>query len=260
MDATCREDAAMSVRDWEAINALALWIHAEHGLRMLQAGALQRIERLVPCTASMFDLSARENEDGARPEFGAAIARGMDKAQLERYYAEFANRDYTTWCFETDQPTVYRDLDLVSTGARDRSAIYREWMEPQGLYFGCGAVLVAEKRLVGSVTLFRTRDMGEFSDLELRRLLEVARHLSLRLNDLLGGGDPAADAVRKMASETHLTPREHEVLELMLAGATNPEMARKLHISESTLKKHVNALYRKLGIRGRAGLAGRILP
>lgn len=63
-----------------------------------------------------------------------------------------------------------------------------------------------------------------------------------------------------MAAETHLTPREREVLELKLAGATDPEMTHRLRISKSTLKKHVNALNQKLGIRGRAGLTGRILP
>ena len=40
----------------------------------------------------------------------------------------------------------------------------------------------------------------------------------------------------------------------MLAGKTNREMAEELYISESTVKKHVNALYHKLDVKNRLGL------
>lgn len=238
--------------DWETVNAIALWAHAAPSPGALQAGTLERLAGTIRHRASMFDLSDPE----AGGSFASGVARGMDDAQLGRYYAEFADRDYTTWCFEADRPAVYRDLDLVAPAARDRSAIYREWMAPQGLYYGCGAVLVARGALLGSITLFRERAAGEFSDRDLRVLLEVARHLSLRLDALLRAPDRPRDAARRIADSGGLTRREREVLDLMLAGATNPQMARALCVSESTLKKHVNSLYRKLGVRNRAGLAG----
>ena len=49
-----------------------------------------------------------------------------------------------------------------------------------------------------------------------------------------------------------LTPREREVLSLMAAGATNREIAAKLHLSPHTVKEHTSALYRKLDVRNRA--------
>ena len=39
-----------------------------------------------------------------------------------------------------------------------------------------------------------------------------------------------------------------------LDGKTNKQMANELFISESTVKKHVNAIYRKLGVSNRLGL------
>lgn len=44
-----------------------------------------------------------------------------------------------------------------------------------------------------------------------------------------------------------LTPREREVLQLMAGGLTNQEIARRLFISEHTVKNHVSNIYRKLG-------------
>ena len=49
-----------------------------------------------------------------------------------------------------------------------------------------------------------------------------------------------------------LSPREREVLHLMASGATNREIAARLHLSPHTVKEHTSALYRKLDVRNRA--------
>jgi len=49
-----------------------------------------------------------------------------------------------------------------------------------------------------------------------------------------------------------LTPREGEVLILIATGLTNQEIARKLFISEGTVKTHINNLFAKIGARDRA--------
>jgi len=49
-----------------------------------------------------------------------------------------------------------------------------------------------------------------------------------------------------------LTPREGEVLSLIAAGLANQEIARKLFISEGTVKTHINNLFGKIGARDRA--------
>ncbi len=49
-----------------------------------------------------------------------------------------------------------------------------------------------------------------------------------------------------------LSPREVEVLRLVAAGTTNRETARRLLISEATVKTHLLHLYEKLGVNDRA--------
>lgn len=48
-----------------------------------------------------------------------------------------------------------------------------------------------------------------------------------------------------------LTPREHEVLQLVSKGRTNSEIAYDLHISINTVKRHMNNIFMKLGVSTR---------
>ncbi len=49
-----------------------------------------------------------------------------------------------------------------------------------------------------------------------------------------------------------LSERELEVLSLMSAGYSNPEIARELVVSVGTVKTHTNHIYMKLDVRNRA--------
>lgn len=54
------------------------------------------------------------------------------------------------------------------------------------------------------------------------------------------------------ADRPRLSPREREVLGLLVEGLAIPQIARKLFISESTAKTHVAKIYDKLGAANRA--------
>jgi DNA-binding NarL/FixJ family response regulator len=49
-----------------------------------------------------------------------------------------------------------------------------------------------------------------------------------------------------------LTPREHEVLELVLAGKLNKQIALQLDIHERTVKLHRTSITTKLGVHSAA--------
>ena len=51
---------------------------------------------------------------------------------------------------------------------------------------------------------------------------------------------------------SRLSDRERQVLGLISTGATNREIAARLHLSPWTVKDHTGALYRKLSVRNRA--------
>jgi DNA-binding NarL/FixJ family response regulator len=64
---------------------------------------------------------------------------------------------------------------------------------------------------------------------------------------------------RVSSSETVLTQREIEVLDLLAEGLSNADLARRLLVSEATVKSHLSHIYAKLGVESRAGAVARAI-
>lgn len=71
---------------------------------------------------------------------------------------------------------------------------------------------------------------------------------------ILKGEDSTESFRRVKAESTPLTPREEEVLSLLLRRRTNDEISRELSISVQTTKTHVSSILKKLGRRTRRDL------
>jgi DNA-binding CsgD family transcriptional regulator len=99
---------------------------------------------------------------------------------------------------------------------------------------------------------------------ESRRMLEAARAEFERLG-AAPWEEQATSALarsgkvlrKEAARRDELTPAELEVASLVAEGKMNKEIAAALWISEKTVEAHLSRIFRKLGIRNRAELAGR---
>lgn len=57
------------------------------------------------------------------------------------------------------------------------------------------------------------------------------------------------------AQTSAMTPREQEVLALLAGGLSNRDLAQRLQLKESTVKRHVGSILEKLGLNNRAEAA-----
>lgn len=56
-----------------------------------------------------------------------------------------------------------------------------------------------------------------------------------------------------------LTKREKDVFELLIKNYTTIEIAKKLSISEKTVRNHISNVMQKLGVKGRASAVVELL-
>ncbi|WP_446721166.1 response regulator [Luteococcus sp. H138] len=105
---------------------------------------------------------------------------------------------------------------------------------------------------VAAAYLDRLLDHGAFGYLLKERVSDVAE-FTQALTTVAAGGtivDPEVTRALIGASSsgmTHLTDREHDVLQLMAQGLSNNEIEEALRLSRSGVSKHVANIFSKLG-------------
>jgi len=62
-----------------------------------------------------------------------------------------------------------------------------------------------------------------------------------------------------MSELSVLTEREREVLALLAGGMTNKEIAERLVVTTNTVKRHLKAIFEKLGVHTRSAAAGKAI-
>ncbi|HCC49048.1 MAG TPA: hypothetical protein DEQ38_13170 [Elusimicrobia bacterium] len=86
----------------------------------------------------------------------------------------------------------------------------------------------------------------------LRALDELRRLARTALNEL---EDSAAGPFPDSKGPGPLTPRELEILSLIVAGLGNKEIAYRLQISDRTVQFHIRSVFEKTGARSRTEAA-----
>ncbi|MDJ0349996.1 response regulator transcription factor [Cryobacterium sp. PH29-G1] len=113
-----------------------------------------------------------------------------------------------------------------------------------GLRAGASGFLLKNAEPVELIAAIRTVVSGEAS---------VSPRVTRRLLDLFGTQLPQTDAPDACAAAAvaALTERETEVFLAIAEGLSNPELAERFFLSESTVKTHVGRILHKLGLRDR---------
>jgi DNA-binding CsgD family transcriptional regulator len=88
------------------------------------------------------------------------------------------------------------------------------------------------------------------ADLE-HHLLQIARELEAAGTIASGGSATSPTAVPGLE---HLSARQFEVLTRLLRGERVPTISRRMYLSASTIRNHLTAIYRKVGVRSQAEL------
>ena len=128
-----------------------------------------------------------------------------------------------------------------------------------GLHNNDGAELEHLIKNTDAKVLIFSRDMRP--DLRARALARGASawiSMSTRAKELVEAveltalGKPLPDQPDSLGEAAGLSPREVEALALITQGLSNQEIAERLFLTINTLKSHIRAAYKKIGVTSRA--------
>jgi DNA-binding NarL/FixJ family response regulator len=88
---------------------------------------------------------------------------------------------------------------------------------------------------------------------------EIDRTLLPTLLAVAAGQCVVPRSVRQIVDRPPLSPRERQILAMVVIGFSNAEIAAKLFVSESNVKNHLSSAFQKLGVKSRAAAAELIL-
>jgi len=137
--------------------------------------------------------------------------------------------------------------DVITRPRLLNSRVYAEFFRPAGIEVELEVGIARSTARTRNFVL--DRDGGDFSERD-RAVLEAIRPHLRRIHELTELRRAVADPEPQDLGR--LTDREAEILDLVAAGLTNAGIAERLWVSPSTVKKHLENVYAKLGVTNRA--------
>lgn len=188
------------------------------------------------------------------PLFRSALKQAVE-AVLGQPILEAANLQQTLDCLAAHQDVELLLLDLNmpgNQGLTGLTTLHSQYPDVQIL------IVSAEE---DPVLIRRTLDFGASGYVPKSAPLEQLEHA---INRVLEGDawlpDNLAAAVAQSGSAQdqafaekleQLTPHQFKVLKMLADGLLNKQIAYEMHVQETTIKQHVSAILRKLGVINR---------
>lgn len=267
-------EVELAVGDWrEGLNALQREIEdtGSHGQITLRADAALWVARIEAADARD-DVRGRLADARACaqtaqcPRCTAELHLAAAEALARVGLTEEARQELRAW------DEVRADADVIVGALRRRAAALIDASGPERLgeaaaefeHLGLAlealwtrldeAAALASTDRDGAVQLARAAaDLA--ADLGARTHHEVAQRRLRALGVRTWRRGRAAEGESPLDT---LTDRERTIVELIVSGATNPEIAQALFVSRKTVESHVSNVLRKLSVRNRTELAGRL--
>jgi len=166
--------------------------------------------------------------------------------------AAYDTHYWTSTCSYPDRTgdieSVTRESDLMPEGEYRNTGMYRDYDRPRGVAHELRVCLDAG-RPQRTLRLLVTRASGsDFSRRDVDVLTLLRPHLQAAY----------LTVERRRHGALPLTTRQTQVLRYVAAGYTNGQIARRMGLSEATVRKHLENIFGRLGVTSRVAAVARL--
>lgn len=152
--------------------------------------------------------------------------------------------------------------EVVDWASFKKSEYYNDFLRPLEIDHEIIVYLQSRDRVLGILSVMRNSSQAfDPKEIELLRLLEPYLTTCLQNFVIRREAKPAAPIIdrERIQSWFSLTKREAEVVEGIFKGRTNAQIAEAFFVSETTVKKHIQNICAKMGLKSRTAIIHTIL-
>jgi DNA-binding CsgD family transcriptional regulator len=214
----------------------------------MPSAVLAALSQLVGADAVLFMcLDVERRQTPLYQSSGGLV--GTEAAPVEVFWSHYWTGPFCSYPDRTgDLRSVTKMSDFSSMIALRRTALWSDYFRLFGVHREMMVCLPSPPLRTLRLLLVRGRG-ADFSERDRGLLALLRPHLDARFRDWQRSRQPAA-----------LTPRQRELLALVADGRTNAQIARRLGISEGTVRTHMDNVFQRLQVTSRAAAVVRAFP
>lgn len=233
-------------------------IYSSKDINIVRKRFMDELIECVPYDCAIFDRGKMRNSKipyTIDPLVHSNFPKEKEIDFLYKYEKVYSAVDYVKWVFTCSDSLTYRTTDLLQDSVRRKSSFYLNYLQKFDLDYAAGIVLVHNNNFLGTLTLFKKHESGNFSDKDMYLLEQFLPHLESKfIMHELSSESIVADESFLLKHQFPLTHREIEIMGCIYRGLKNDDIADYLKIAPNTVKKHITNIYSKLYIESRTDL------
>jgi len=237
--------------EWRFITQLISRIYCSTSYEDLCETVFQQTHVLIPFEFGVCFRTKREDNKGV-------LYQGVC-SDPTKDLSGFLNGQYPKWSefIMGNRSTVFQQSDLLLAEQWEKSRVYKEIWEPQGIYWGLFISIVKQDNPLALLGLFRKKQDGDFDKRDSFIISILHDALEGRLDQLANlqkvANMPDEEFIFKAAGY-NLTAREIEVSYMISKNLDTQSICQELCISTSTLNKHLSSIFAKTHVKSRLQL------
>lgn len=218
-----------------------------------QEHLFELIKRLLPVDGLRFNVYV------PRIDLDHEVASGKGVRRMTKEYHD------KFWLIDPMHPSRYDDSNtnvisnsmLMTDIAWSRTEFFKEFFEPRGYFHNVDVFFRNTQRIIAVLSLLRNDRDQPFRQNEVELLEKLQPFIQYTLSNIYL---PQRIHDRTtLAEQFELTPRELDVVEIALTGASNKVLVEQLKVSLPTLRTHLQNIYAKVGVHSNSELISKLL-
>lgn len=239
--------------DFLAINELIYQIYTSKDGQQLKERFLENLRRIIPYSYASIMMV---KEEKSRLCVYDPYCVPSDFTQFEIDYSKYEAIDHTDWVLQSSETVIIRESAIMPDSKRLATPIYRQYYDKYKIYDTLQMSIVYSNKPIAFLTLYRTKSDGAFTDDDSFYLHALRKHLNYAFYTAYASEESHQhrNSILELTERFGLTRRESEILGMIFSDKDNYDMACALGITNHTLQKHLQNIYKKMNVSGRIEL------